>query len=36
MTDNIKEITMTTYDIYKTEDNITIIGKLKKDWINTP
>ena len=23
-------------DIYKTDDNITIVGKLKKEWIQTP
>ncbi len=30
MSNNIKEVTMTKDDIYKTDDNITIVGKLKK------
>ena len=36
MSNNIKEVTMTKDDIYKTDDNITIVGKLKKEWIETP
>ena len=36
MSTNIKEVTITKDDIYKTDDNITIVGKLKKDWIETP
>jgi len=30
MSNNIKEVTMNKDDIYKTDDNITIVGKLKK------
>lgn len=29
MSNNIKEVTMDKDDIYKTDDNITIVGKLK-------
>ena len=36
MSNNIKEVTMTKDDIYKADDNITIVGKLKKEWIETP
>ena len=36
MSNNIKEVTITKDDIYKTDDNITIVGKLKKEWIETP
>ena len=36
MSNNIKEVTMDKDDIYKTDDNITIVGKLKKEWIETP
>jgi hypothetical protein len=32
----IKEVTIDKDNIYKTDDNITIIGKLKKEWIKTP
>jgi hypothetical protein len=35
MSNNIKEVTLTKDDIYKTDDNITIVGKLKKNWIET-
>jgi hypothetical protein len=31
MSNNIKEVTITKDDIYKTDDNITIVGKLKKE-----
>ena len=31
MSNNIKEVVMDKDDIYKTDDNITIIGKLKKN-----
>ena len=31
----IKEVTIDKDNIYKTDDNITIIGKLKKEWIKT-
>ena len=30
MSNNIKEVVMDKDDIYKTYDNITIVGKLKK------
>jgi len=30
MSNNIKEVTMNKDDIYKTDDNITIVGKIKK------
>jgi hypothetical protein len=36
MSIDIKEVTMDKDDIYKTDDNITIVGKLKKEWIKTP
>jgi hypothetical protein len=36
MSNNIKEVTLTKDYIYKTDDNITIVGKLKKEWIETP
>ncbi len=33
MSNNIKEVVMDKDDIYKTDDNITIVGKLKKRMI---
>lgn len=33
MSNNIKEVVMDKNDIYKTDDNITIVGKLKKEWL---
>ena len=31
MSNNIKEVVMDKDDIYKTDENITIVGKLKKN-----
>ena len=33
MSNNIKEVVIDKDDIYKTDDNITIVGKLKKRMI---
>ena len=36
MSNNITKITMDEDNIYKIDDDITVIGNIKKEWIETP